>query len=70
MKRVVVSFLLLLCCCSFPPGFAQETQSNAPADPYNSVLDRLQSLVTIELPEWRFHSDVPHPEDRNLNDAE
>jgi alpha-mannosidase len=71
MKRVVaVSFLLLSCCCSSLLGFTQETQSNAPADPYKSVLDRLQSLVTIELPEWRFHTDVPHPEDPNLNDAE
>jgi alpha-mannosidase len=34
------------------------------------MLDRLQSLTTMELPEWRFHADVPHPEDPNLNDAE
>ena len=69
MKRVVaVSFLLL--CCSSPLGLTQGTQPNAPADPYKPVLDRLQSLVTIQLPEWHFHADIPHPEDPVLNDAE
>jgi alpha-mannosidase len=39
-------------------------------DPYKPVLDRLQSLTTMELPDWRFHADVPHPEDPNLNDSD
>jgi alpha-mannosidase len=32
-------------------------------------LDRLESLTTLPLSEWRFHADVPHPEDSSLNDS-
>src|SRR5438128_148072 len=49
--------------------FAQQTPQPAP-DPYKPVLDRLQSLTTVELAEWRFHDDVPHPEDPGMNDAD
>src|SRR5579862_3725269 len=59
-----------LCCCFSATVFAQQTPPNAPVDPYKPVLDRLQSLTTMPLPEWRFHADVPHPEDPNLADAE
>lgn len=56
-------------CCFVLPLFAQP-QTNAPADPYKLTLDRLQSLVTVAVPEWRFHADVPHPEDATLSDAD
>ncbi len=69
MKRLLV-VSLFLCCCLILPGFTQETQPKPPADPYKPTLDRLQSLTAIELPEWRFHADLPHPEDPNLNDAD
>jgi alpha-mannosidase len=37
--------------------------------PYQPTLDRLESLTTLPLSEWRFHADVPHPEDSSLNDS-
>ncbi|HEY1467585.1 MAG TPA: glycoside hydrolase family 38 C-terminal domain-containing protein [Candidatus Acidoferrum sp.] len=39
------------------------------ADPQSAVLDRLQSLSVLPLPDWRFHEDIAHPEDPSLNDA-
>ncbi|MGH9641064.1 MAG: alpha-mannosidase [Terriglobales bacterium] len=61
--------LLLVSCCLVPPALAQ-TDAKTPADPYQPTLDRLHSLVTVPLPDWRFHTDVPHPEDPSLNDAD
>ena len=66
-RRVALSCFLY--CCFVLPIFAQQTQSNPSADPYKTTLDHLQSLVTMSLPEWRSHADVPHPEDASLNDA-
>jgi alpha-mannosidase len=43
--------------------------SNAP-DPYRSTLDRLGALTRHAEAEWRFHDDVPHPEDAWLNDSD
>ncbi len=66
MKRLFVLFTPLLlvvvatCQC-------QETQS--PPDPFKGTLDRLASLTTQAEPEWRFHEDIPHPEDPSLDDA-
>ena len=39
-------------------------------DPYKTTLDRLQSLTIQGEAEWRFHTDVPHPEDPGLNDSD
>ena len=65
MNRPISLLLLILFWLS--SAFAQPP-SNPPADPYKPALDRLQSLTTLELPEWRFHDDVPHPEDSALDD--
>jgi alpha-mannosidase len=46
---------------SFP---AQKT-----TDPYQPTLARLESLTTLPLSEWRFHSDLPHPENSFLDDS-
>ncbi|MGH9499343.1 MAG: alpha-mannosidase [Terriglobales bacterium] len=35
-----------------------------------SALSRLESLSNVALPEWRWHDDVPHPEDPALNDSQ
>src|SRR5882672_3124001 len=45
-------------------------QTNNPPDPYKPILDRLESLETMALPEWRYHEDLAHPEDPSLNDAD
>src|SRR5215472_15008804 len=66
MKKVG-AFVFFLCCLTrstFP-----QVISTSSTDPYKPVLDRLQSLTTLEVPEWRFHSDLPHPEDIALDDS-
>ncbi|MBV9342595.1 MAG: alpha-mannosidase [Acidobacteria bacterium] len=40
------------------------------ADPFKDTLDRLAALVQEALPDWRFHSDLPHPENPQLNDSD
>ena len=52
-------------------GLAQQfVSSNDRADSFQSALDRLGSLVTEPLPEWRFRMDIPHPEDPSLDDSD
>ncbi len=45
-------------------------QSSGDADPYKATLDRLQSLSSQAELDWRFHADIPHPEDPGLSDAD
>ncbi len=65
MKRSRVSLLLVavLLFCS-----AALSQSSS-ADPYTAALDRLDSLTHQGETEWRFHADIPHPEDPSVDDA-
>ena len=64
MKRFSLS--LPVCLVLFAiSGFCQ----NSP-DPYKPTLDRLESLTQQPEPGWRFHSDIPHPEDPALNDSD
>jgi len=61
----VSSILLLMVAAS-----AQDTaRAPEPANPYQAILDRLESLTTVPLPEWRLREDVPHPEDSSLDDS-
>ncbi len=64
MKRFAVLVL-------FPLLYAAAglCQNNA-ADPYKATMDRLNSLTHQTESEWRFHDDVPHPEEPGLNDSE
>ena len=64
MKRFTAS--LVVCLLSFV--FSGLSQTNS--DPYKPTLDRLESLTQQSEPEWRFHSDIPHPEDPGLNDSD
>ena len=48
-------------------GFAQTEES---PNPYKAVLDRLESLETLPVPEWRYHTDIAHPEDTSVSDAD
>ena len=66
MKRWIVCALLAL----VPVNFVSAQQPSQKAtDSYHATLDRLQSLTALPLPEWRFHPDVPHPEDPSLDDS-
>ncbi len=58
---------ILVCVIS---SFSQTTQKAEPSDPYKAVLDRLQSLTTQTESPWRFHTDIPHPEDPAVNDSD
>jgi alpha-mannosidase len=46
------------------------SQTSSSPDPYKATLDRLQSLSSQAEAEWRFHADIPHPEDPGLSDAD
>jgi alpha-mannosidase len=46
------------------------SQDSAQPDAYKTTLDKLQALTRQAEPDWRFHADVPHPEDPALNDAD
>src|SRR5580704_9707432 len=62
MKRFIA--LSLFIALSAARGSAQE-----PAQRVEAPLARLASITTIPLPEWRWHDDVPHPEDPSLDDS-
>jgi alpha-mannosidase len=66
MKRIA---LFLLCLILLFAAFAS-SQTPAAPDPYKATLDRLEMLTGQAEAEWRFHADVPHPEDPGLNDSD
>ena len=45
-------------------------QTSAAVDPYKPLVDRLDSIVSVPVDEWRYHADLPHPEDSLLDDKE
>ncbi len=64
-RSALCLFLAILSCTSL--GFSQATTTS---DPYKQTLDRLQSLSSQAEAEWRFHADIPHPEDPGLSDSD
>jgi alpha-mannosidase len=68
MKRFGPSFILLVFLYAFYAVRAYGQPGST--DSYKPVLDRLESLTHQAEPEWRFHSDVPHPEDPTVNDSD
>jgi alpha-mannosidase len=63
MKRYAWFFLLAILISV--SGLSQTTTP----DPHKGVLDRLSSLTRQPELEWRFHDDIPHPEDPGINDT-
>jgi len=49
-------------------SFSQNSEPTQP-DPYKSTLERLESLSHQGEPEWRVHTDIPHPESSLLDDS-
>lgn len=43
---------------------------NNDADAFKGTVERLNALTHQAEPEWRFHGDIPHPEDPGLNDSD
>jgi hypothetical protein len=68
VKRwMVYALLALLAVGSVSAQPASPSQNES--DPYKPTLDRLESLTTLPLPDWRFHMDVAHPEEQSLDDS-
>ena len=61
-------FAIALLFLSTIPAGAQDANASS-LEPYVAVLNHLQSLVSLEQPDWRSHADVPHPEDPALDDS-
>ncbi len=66
MKRVPLLPVLLVLILST----LSLAQTSNPSDSYKATLDRLNALTRQAESEWRFHTDVPHPEDPGLNDTD
>ncbi len=65
-----VQICSLLCTLLFALSAFGQAPS-APPDPYKPVLDRLESIATIQLNDWRGHSiDLPHGEDPATNPSD
>ncbi len=64
MKHVSSSLIFALLLYSV--SFAQTTPSNS----YKQTVDRLDTLTHEAEPNWRFHADIPHPEDPAVSDAD
>jgi alpha-mannosidase len=62
MKRIIPAILLFAACALY-------AQAPAPPATWKPVLDRLEATGVVDLPDWRFHADVSHPEDPALNDS-
>ena len=48
----------------------QQNEPTPPEDPFTPVLQHLESLITMELPDWRYHADISHPEDPKVADSD
>ncbi len=68
MKRFVTLSSLILLLTTLAAAL-EGVESAVPSDPYKPTLDRLQSLTVTPVQDWRFHADLPHPEDASLDDA-
>jgi alpha-mannosidase len=68
VKRRIVCALLVLGTASLVSA-QQVSPNQKSADPYRPTMDRLESLTTLPVSGWRFHADVPHPEDSSLDDS-
>jgi len=55
--------------CAFIIFSIRSATAQAAGDPYKPVLERLESISVQPIPEFRFHSDIPHPEDPTLDDS-
>lgn len=66
IRRFLATFLIAF----FMLGKNCAAQGPAAGNPYKPLVDRLDSIVTLPLDDWRYHADVAHPEDSSLDDKE
>ncbi len=67
MRRFASSLILTILTISLCTVAAR---SQSIADPQKATLDRLESLTRQAETEWRFHDDIPHPEDPAVSDSD
>ena len=70
MKRSMPAVFCVLLSAAFPALALSQASSPKPPDPYKPTLDHLQSLLRQGETEWKWHADVPHPEDPSASDAD
>jgi alpha-mannosidase len=70
MKGFAVLLICVLTVVALLGAASAAAQSSGAVDPHKATLDRLQSLSSQAEAEWRFHADVPHPEDPGLSDTD
>ncbi len=63
-----VAFVLAFLLLPSVGALQSATQNKTQPDPFKPALDHLASLISEPLPDWRVHSDLPHPEDSSLDD--
>ena len=68
MKRYFLPAFLVILFSAL--SSSAQTVVATPPDPYRPVLDRLEFLTTQILPDWRYHDDMPHPEDPSIDDSD
>jgi alpha-mannosidase len=67
MKSTTRLGLALLLFATF--SVSQQAAQTEGAALYKPTVDHLASLLCQSIPDWRFHSDMPHPEDPGLDDS-
>jgi alpha-mannosidase len=65
-----VSRLYLVLLLLSAPAMSQNASDTPIPDQYKPTLDRLGSLLTQSVTQWRYHTDLPHPEDPQLKDSD
>jgi alpha-mannosidase len=66
IARLFVRIVIAL----FMASHIQAAQGPGADTSFKPLIDRLESIVTLPLDEWRYHADVAHPEDSSLDDKE
>jgi alpha-mannosidase len=66
MKRFALFSVLAIAFLYVSTGLCQ----TSPGDACKETLNRLDSITHHSEPEWRFHSDIPHPEYPAVNDSD
>ncbi|HTS09837.1 MAG TPA: alpha-mannosidase, partial [Candidatus Eisenbacteria bacterium] len=69
MRRVTLPSFLI-CSLLIISGQAVALGQIADQNPYKQTLDRLSALTVQSEADWRFHADIPHPEDPAVSDAD
>lgn len=63
---VTSSLLLTLCFGLLCAGQQKETVP----ENISTVTNQLEAITVSPLQDWKYHSDIPHPEDPNISDAD